>query len=135
MERRGKPEWQKDRSKAGEGLAFADLSARRKKPEWQKELAEERIAILFGEALKAAKSNKQVRSNRYVFLARKLAMKFNLRLNREQRRKFCHKCYAYFLPGNNVQVKINSKLKAVEYLCKACKHTNRYPYVKEKSKR
>ncbi|MEK6923240.1 MAG: ribonuclease P [Nanoarchaeota archaeon] len=108
---------------------------RRGKPEWQKELAEERIAILFREALKAVKGNKQARANRYIFLARKLAMKFNLRFAREQRRRFCHKCYAYLLPGNNIQVKINSKLKAVEYKCKACKHINRYPYVKERSER
>ena len=104
---------------------------RRDKPERQKEIAEERIAILFREA---GRTKEQKRANRYVFLARKLAMKFNLKFTREQRRKFCHKCYAYLHPGRNVEVKINSKLKAVEYKCKACGHVNRYPYTKEKSK-
>jgi ribonuclease P protein subunit RPR2 len=108
---------------------------RRDKPEWQQELAQERIEILFREALAAAKSGRLDRANRYVYLARRLAMKFNLRFEREQRRKFCHNCYHYLLPGKNVRVRINPKTKAVEMTCLDCKHVNRYPYLKEKNQR
>ncbi|MEM2954669.1 MAG: hypothetical protein QW625_01800 [Candidatus Nanoarchaeia archaeon] len=96
------------------------------------QIAKERVSILFKEAEEAAKQNKLQRATRYVFLARKLAMKYNLKLNREQRRKFCHNCYAWLQPGKNVAVRINSKLHSVEYVCKKCGHINRYPYVKEK---
>lgn len=111
---------------------LANPSSRREKPEWQQELATERIDILFREALSQAKADRLDRANRYVYLARKLAMKFNLKFEREQRRKFCHNCYHYLLPGKNVTVRINRKTKAVEYKCADCKHVNRYPYAKEK---
>ncbi|MGB9675182.1 MAG: ribonuclease P protein component 4 [Candidatus Nanoarchaeia archaeon] len=101
------------------------------KSDWKK-IASERIDILFKEAEAAAKTGNIDRATRYLFLARKLAMKFNLRFSREQRRKFCHKCYTWLQPGKNVQIKLNPKLKAVEYICKACGHINRYPYIKEK---
>jgi len=103
------------------------------KSEWQ-QIAKERISILFKEAEKAAKEGNLQRASRYVFLARKLSMKFSVKLAREQRRKFCHKCYKYLQPGKNVAVKINQKTKAVEYICKECGHINRYPYVKEKAR-
>ncbi|MEM2873841.1 MAG: ribonuclease P [Candidatus Nanoarchaeia archaeon] len=101
------------------------------KNEWQA-IAKERIDILFREANLAAKEGNLQRASRYIFLARKLAMKYNLRLSREQRKKFCHKCYKYLMPGKNVSIKINPKLQSVEYRCKECGHTNRYPYIKEK---
>lgn len=108
-----------------------DLS-RRAKPEWQQELAKERLDILFREAASAAKSGRFDRANRYIFLARKLVMKYNVKFDREQRRRFCHKCHHYLYPGKNVIVRINAKTKAVEYKCGDCKHINRYPYIKEK---
>lgn len=104
---------------------------RREKPEWQQELASERIAILFHEALSASKAGRYDRANRYVFLARKLAMKYNVKLEKEFRRKFCHKCYHY-LHGKNIKVRTNPKTKAVEITCLDCKHVNRFPYLKEK---
>ena len=95
-------------------------------------LAQERIAVLFREADSAAKEGNLSRANRYIFLARKLSMKFSAGLTREQRRKFCHKCYKYLLPGKNLSVKINPKTQSVEYLCKECGTITRYPYIREK---
>ena len=103
---------------------------RRTKPDLQLDIAKERIDILFHEAEKAAKEGNLKRANRYVFLARKLAMKFNVKFSRLQRRKFCHKCYHFMLPGRNLEVRTNPKTKAVEYRCLDCKHINRYPYGK-----
>ncbi|HKZ49544.1 MAG TPA: hypothetical protein VJ110_00910 [Candidatus Nanoarchaeia archaeon] len=101
------------------------------KSEWQA-TARERIDVLFEQANKAAKEGHLDKASRYVFLARKLSMKFSIRFNREQRRKFCHNCYKYLQPGKNVQVKINPKTQSVEYVCKACGAVNRYPYIREK---
>jgi ribonuclease P protein subunit RPR2 len=101
------------------------------KAESQK-IAQERIEVLFGEADSAAREGNLSRANRYIFLARKLSMKFSVRLSREQSRKFCHKCYKYLQPGKNLSVKINPKTQSVEYLCKECGSITRYPYIKEK---
>ncbi|MFH0869283.1 MAG: hypothetical protein V1839_03585 [archaeon] len=109
------------------------MDNRREKPEWQQEIAKERIEILFREAALAAREGKPDRANRYVFLLRKLAMKYNVKLGREQRRKFCHKCYHY-LHAKNIRVRTNPKTKAVEVTCMDCKHVNRYPYIREKIK-
>lgn len=103
---------------------------RRTKPDWQQKLAKERIEILFKQALKQAKAGKLDRANRYVFLARKLSMKYQVQIPKPMRRKFCHKCYHYLLPGKNVSVRTNPKTKAVEMQCLDCKHINRYPYSK-----
>ena len=98
---------------------------RRFKPKWQTDIAKERIEILFKQAVKEPEH-----ANRYVFIARKIAMKFNIKLPKELKRKFCHKCYYYFGPSK-VIVRTNPKIKAVEYKCKHCKHVNRYPYGKK----
>ncbi len=93
----------------------------------QVNIAKERIKLLFSEAKKNAAKH-PARANRYIFLARKLAMRYNLRMSSEQRREYCHKCYHYLLPGKNCTVRTNSKTKCVEYLCADCKHINRYGY-------
>lgn len=104
------------------------------KAESQK-IAQERIEVLFTEADSAAREGNLSRANRYIFLARKLSMKFGVRLSREQSRKFCHKCYKYLQPGKNLSVKINPKTQSVEYLCKECGSVTRYPYIREKKLR
>lgn len=104
---------------------------RRSKPDWQKKIAEERIEILFREAEWAFSRFPEL-SNRYVYLARKLAMKVNLKIPSELKRRYCHKCYAYLVPGANCKVRTNPKTKCVEWNCE-CGHVNRIGYGKEKS--
>ena len=101
--------------------------ARRQKPAWQVKIAKERIDILFREAATA----EQKLANRYVFLARKIAMKFNLKLSSEYKRRFCHKCFSHLVPGKNVTVRINAQTQTVDYTCE-CGHVNRFGYSKEK---
>ena len=38
-------------------------------------------------------------ANKYINLARKNAMKVNLKLPRNLKRKFCKHCYSYFMPS------------------------------------
>ncbi len=97
-----------------------------------KKIAKERINILFREAEKIFNENPAL-SKRYVFIARKIAMKSNIKLSSEQKRKVCKKCRAFLFPGKNCIVRTNSKTKSVEYLCKDCGNKNRYGYSKEKS--
>jgi len=109
------------------------MKDRRTKPEWQKEIAEERIKILFREAKEAAKKGDLKYANRYVFLARKLGMKFNIKLG-SYKKKFCKHCYHYLVPSKNAVIRTNPKTQSTEVKCLDCKKITRYPYIKEKRK-
>jgi len=100
---------------------------RRSKPDWQKKIAEERINILFREAEIEYKNDPKL-SHRYVFLARKIAMKYNLKLPSELKRKFCKQCHHYLFPGKNCIVRTNQDTQCVESTCLDCKHINRFGY-------
>ena len=101
------------------------MKRNRNKPRQQQNIAKERIDILF----KQAKRNPKYAS-RYVFLARKIGMRYAVKLKPEYKRKFCHHCYHYFIPGKNVTVRTNPKTKSIEYYCKDCKKITRYGYKK-----
>lgn len=98
----------------------------------QKEIALERIKILFEQAKQAFRENPKL-SDRYVALARKIAMKYKARIPRELKRKFCKHCYSYLRPPVNARVRIQ-KGKVV-YTCFKCKKFMRFPYTKEKKKK
>jgi ribonuclease P protein subunit RPR2 len=108
-------------------------SARRHaaKPAWQQRLGRERIERLFSLA-DAEFSKKPERSHNYVRLARKIAMRYNIRLPKELRRRYCRKCYKYLKPTINSRVRTSAKQKAVIVTCLECGHIMRYPYRREK---
>jgi len=88
-----------------------------------KEIARQRIVYLFEQA--EIKFNKNpALSNRYVTLARKLAMKYKIRISPELKRKFCKHCYKYLVPGKNCRVRTH-KGKVV-YSCFNCKKFMRF---------
>jgi len=64
---------------------------RGKKPEYQLKIARERIEILLNMAEKEFRKHPG-RSARYVELARKIGTRYNVRLTKEQKRKFCKNC-------------------------------------------
>ena len=100
---------------------------RGKKPEEQIKIAKERIAILFSEAEKTVKEDPEL-AKRYMKLAKRIGMRYNVRLGR-LRRKFCRHCYSFFLPGVNCQQRI--KKGRINIKCFTCNKTIRYPF-KEK---
>lgn len=86
--------------------------------------AKEHIVSLLNQAKKIAKDNPAL-ANRYVTLARKIAMKFKINLTSEQKRLFCPHCYKFLIPGKTSRVRIhNSKLI---YSCLRCKKFWRKP--------
>jgi len=95
-----------------------------KKKHWQ-EIGEERIDHLFSLAEKEHKTHPQ-RAHRYVELARKIAMRYNIRLTK-YKRKFCPKCYRYIIPGENSRVRAK---QSVITTCHECGHVSRRPYKK-----
>jgi len=66
---------------------------RGQKPTYQLDIAKERIEILLKLAKKEARKNPD-RSRRYVQLARKIGMRYNVRLPAEWKRVFCKGCGA-----------------------------------------
>jgi RNase P subunit RPR2 len=91
-----------------------------------KKIAAERIEILFDEANAAQKEH----ADRYVRLARDMAMKQRLRLTRVQKRSFCKKCGAHLVPGENLRVRIQRG--RVIHTCTACGNTVRIPLKPKK---
>ena len=63
-------------------------------------------------------------SNRYINLARKAAMRFNLRIPKNLKRKFCRHCYSYIVPGKNCRVRIHKS--RIIYYCFNCKNYMRF---------
>lgn len=113
---------------------MAGKSGRGTKPEWQKRLARERVENLFSLAESSFQSNPE-RSHRYVRLARKIAMRYNIRIPRGMKTRFCRKCYKYLKPNINSTVRTRTSQKAVILTCLECGHVMRYPYRREKSRK
>lgn len=96
----------------------------KKSPSHQK-IAVERIAVLFQEA---DNTNDPTLADRYVFLARKLSMKYKVKLTSGQKRRFCKHCYCYLKPGRNCRVRLQGR--KLIYYCGNCKRQYRIPYSK-----
>ena len=92
-----------------------------------KKIALERINQLFKEADFVFRENPE-RANRYVNIARKIAMKLNLKFPRELKRKFCKHCYSFLKPGINCRIR-NYKSRISIY-CNNCKKFARIPLKK-----
>jgi ribonuclease P protein subunit RPR2 len=90
-------------------------------------VAKERISILFGQARQAFHEHPD-RSNRYVELARRIAMRQRVRIDREFRRQYCHHCYAFLVPGQNMRVRVHRGNVVVT--CHACTRKTRYRVVR-----
>lgn len=108
---------------------------RKKSKRERQDIAKERIGILFGLADNAALKGEIELANNYVEQARKIGMKFNVRISREYKRKFCRFCYHYLMPGKTSRSRINSREKRVEVECFHCKRRMFFPYVREVKER
>lgn len=100
----------------------------KKKALSEKKIARERIEELFKQADLAFPENKGL-SNRYVTLARKIAMKCKVRIRPEFKRRFCKHCYKFLMPGTNCRVRMNNG--KVVYHCLECKKFMRFPHKKK----
>jgi len=90
-----------------------------------KKIAESRIKRLFNLSEEYALNERLELSNRYVFLARKMSMRYLVPIPPEYKRRFCKHCYSYLLPGKNCRVRIQRN-KIVTY-CNICKKYSRIP--------
>ena len=99
--------------------AFAGLVAKAE----IREIARERIDVLVRSALE---ENDIDLAARQANRAKKIGMRFRVRLPYEVRQLFCKECKAFIVPGRNARVRVGrSKTKAVRITCLRCGHTYR----------
>lgn len=103
---------------------------RKKEREKVKKIAEERIEILLKLADERTKKGDFDLAKRYVELARKIAMKCNVRFKKEQKIKVCKKCSTYLLHSVTSRVRVYKG--RVIITCLNCGSIKRYPYLSEK---
>jgi len=77
-----------------------------RKPREQVKIARERIEILFEMAEKEFNNGRQDLANRYVWLARKIATRFKIKINQKYYQRFCKKCLRYKKVGVNATVRL-----------------------------
>jgi ribonuclease P protein subunit RPR2 len=88
-------------------------------------IAMERIELLMREADKAALQGRLPMADRYVELARRIGMRYNVRVPRAAKRRFCRGCYGYLLPGVTSRTRL--KRGRVVTTCTQCGHVMRMP--------
>jgi ribonuclease P protein subunit RPR2 len=87
------------------------------KPEWQQRIAKERIEILIGLAEKELRKHPE-RSRRYIELLRKIGMRYNIRLPKELKKKFCKNCNTLLKPGLTSTTRVQNKTLTIK--CMFC---------------
>ena len=88
-----------------------------------KKIALEKIKTLFQEARIQFNKNPSL-SDKYIKLARKIAMKVNLSIPKEYKRRFCKHCYSYLVPSKTCRVRVHKS--RVIYYCLKCKKFMRF---------
>ncbi|MEM3396372.1 MAG: ribonuclease P protein component 4 [Thermoplasmata archaeon] len=97
------------------------------------QLAEERIRWLFETSRKFFNSGWLDHSKRCIQLARKIGMRYNVRVPNELKRLYCKTCYTLLIPGRTARVRV--KKARVIITCQNCGNVLRYPYIREKHAR
>ncbi len=95
----------------------------------ERRIARERVEVLMSLASQVFREDRGL-AKRYVELARRIAMRYNLRFPKRWKRWFCRRCGSFLVPGVNLRVRCR-KLRVV-YTCLECGHVRRVPYVREK---
>lgn len=98
-----------------------------KKVDWQQKIAKERIDILFNLAEKEFKKHPE-RTKRYVQLARKIGLRYNVRLSKTLKKRFCKNCNSLLKPGLSSKVRLDKKTKTIAIRCLSCNKIHRHPY-------
>jgi ribonuclease P protein subunit RPR2 len=92
-----------------------------------REIAVERIRILFRLAEEVFRDNPE-RAQRYIDLARRIAMRVRIHLPKDLRRRICRRCKGFLVPGVNCRVRIRQRREPhVTITCLRCGATMRIP--------
>ncbi|MFA6213889.1 MAG: ribonuclease P Rpr2/Rpp21/SNM1 subunit [Candidatus Micrarchaeia archaeon] len=88
-----------------------------------REIVYERIGILLPLAEKALRAGDGKHAKRYVYLARKLSTRYNCRLKKGERMRFCKHCGMPRVHGINTSVRLRKRTRTAEYACSCGKIT------------
>jgi ribonuclease P protein subunit RPR2 len=92
-----------------------------------RKIAMERVELLLAQAEEVF-DKRQDLANRYVGLVWKIKTKYNLRLPKELKRRFCKKCLSFWRPGATCRVrKVRGR---VNVTCLNCGRVFRFPHPK-----
>jgi len=89
-------------------------------------IASERISDLFALAEKEATDGLPELADRYVRLARKIGMRYNVRLLPEYSEVFCRGCSRFWVEGRTVRTRLREGRRV--RTCLACGRERRVPY-------
>jgi len=112
-------------------IIFLTKTKKTKKEE-QKKIAKKRIIKLFELAEKKAFENNFDLADRYVHIARKISMKYLVKIPDEYKRNYCKYCYSYLLPGFNKRIRIKNKKLVI--FCSDCNRFSRLNFNIKKNK-
>jgi ribonuclease P protein subunit RPR2 len=105
--------------------------ARRNKSE-ERALAQERIRHLVALAEKAQRADEApAQTKRYVSLARRIGMRYQVSLPPELRRRVCRGCETVLIPGNTARHRLTSG--RVTVTCLKCGAIKRYPFKPQRT--
>ena len=90
----------------------------------KKDIATRRIQVLFNNALLNAKNN-PVLAEQQAQIAKKISMKFKIKMPFEVSSSFCKKCKKFIAPGIASKVRLGNKPKSIRITCTYCNHTYR----------
>ena len=97
-----------------------------------KQIARRRIQILFQLAKRVYRENPRL-SNRYVAIARRVAMAARMPIPPEYKRQICKKCKILLVQGDNCRVRIRPKREPhMVITCLSCGNKTRIPIRKKK---
>jgi ribonuclease P protein subunit RPR2 len=92
-----------------------------------KEIASERMDILLDISLKTLRTDR-TRSQHYFQLARRLGMKYKIRLSPQFRRLICRRCKSLSIPGVNARVRLQQRREShMVVTCFECGAQRRMP--------
>ena len=94
----------------------------------RKRIARRRINHLFEMAEKMALEGRLELATRYVDIARRIGMKYLVRIPWQYKRRFCKECHSYLLPGENCTVRIKKKTLIISF--HVCGHVTRVPFAR-----
>ena len=90
----------------------------------KKQIAAQRMQILFYNALTNAKNNPGL-AQKQAEIAKKISMKFKIKVPFEISSSFCKKCKKFIAPGIRSKIRLGSKPKSIRITCLYCNHTYR----------
>jgi ribonuclease P protein subunit RPR2 len=91
-----------------------------------KQIAKERIEILMEQALKTMDEDPKL-AQRYVELARRIGMKYRVRIPKKWKMFICRGCKKLMIPGVTCRIRIQRRREPhVTLTCLMCGHVKRY---------